>query len=496
MKITNDLGYELNEREKKALAEIIEYSSKRGRFWIPLHAQGPHFDRITEVVISDHEFCWRDKEFIINPDYLHKWAQDQELKTSPVGSVGALFYPGASINHETLKHMLLYFDRVAITTPDEVGCHEFTVETQGKFKRLTPELPHIGEPRGLIFGTEESELVERVRHFNQETLNLRRNGQLLFLSPSPNVGASFFDAIQRDLNSESFVRAVQQRNLEPFCIGASKAFGFHCGALMRDRTQKGDPRIIQQPNFELMLDSLVSGDTARAVQILFEQFRDRIGGHYGVLRVSPELGASILLNHAIYHSHSFNLIPFTDLELFEELLLDKFRRSVTELRQNKELDLSRELVARRVLEIHLPRFEMFSFDDVLETKEKLHDELMHFQAEMAKFAAQVSVTPFDQSYEREIQRVIAKDIEPAIADLEAKQKAIDRKFLSKLIRGARAGAVPIVATLFAGMPLPFVLALSAGVITLEALWETRTERKELLEQNGLSFLLSVSKEAQ
>jgi hypothetical protein len=213
-----------------------------------------------------------------------------------------------------------------------------------------------------------------------------------------------------------------------------------------------------------------------------------------VLRVSPELGAAILLNHTIYNSHKFNLIPFTNLELFEELLQEKFRRAVTEASQHLDLRLSREFVTRRVLKVHLPQFEMFSFDDVLEIKEKLHDELVRFRIEMGKFAAQVSATPFDQAYEREVQRMVAKDIEPAIADLEAKRKSIDRKLFGKLIRGAKAGAVPIAATLFAGMPLPFVLALSAGVISLEALWESRTERKELLEQNGLSFILGISNE--
>jgi hypothetical protein len=36
-----------------------------------------------------------------------------------------------------------------------------------------------------------------------------------------------------------------------------------------------------------------------------------------------------------------------------------------------------------------------------------------------------------------------------------------------------------------------VLAISAGLISLEALWEVQTEKKDLLTLSGLSFLIQV-----
>jgi hypothetical protein len=65
------------------------------------------------------------------------------------------------------------------------------------------------------------------------------------------------------------------------------------------------------------------------------------------------------------------------------------------------------------------------------------------------------------------------------------------KVFKRVIAGVKVGAVPIVATLFAGVPLPYVLAISAGLISLEALWEVQTEKKDLLTLSGLSFLIQV-----
>ncbi|HEX3524112.1 MAG TPA: hypothetical protein VHT52_18740 [Stellaceae bacterium] len=61
------------------------------------------------------------------------------------------------------------------------------------------------------------------------------------------------------------------------------------------------------------------------------------------------------------------------------------------------------------------------------------------------------------------------------------------KVFKRVIAGVKVGAV----TLFAGVPLPYVLAISAGLISLEALWEVQTEKKDLLTLSGLSFLIQV-----
>jgi hypothetical protein len=143
------------------------------------------------------------------------------------------------------------------------------------------------------------------------------------------------------------------------------------------------------------------------------------------------------------------------------------------------------------MSLHLPKLKLTSFDDVLEQKEKLGEELALFQNDLSKFSAEVKATPFDDSYKREIEQMIAKSINPAVDSIRAKLLGVRRGFLGKLIKGAKAGTVPIAATLFAGMPLPYVLALSAGVIAIEALWETKSERRNITDQNGLSFLFQL-----
>ena len=94
-------------------------------------------------------------------------------------------------------------------------------------------------------------------------------------------------------------------------------------------------------------------------------------------------------------------------------------------------------------------------------------------------------------YQKEIERIIAAEINPAVEDLKAKIKGAKRGLVSKALIGARVGAIPIAATVLAGMPLPYILALSAGLISIEALWDVECARRDAADQNGLSFLLRV-----
>jgi hypothetical protein len=86
---------------------------------------------------------------------------------------------------------------------------------------------------------------------------------------------------------------------------------------------------------------------------------------------------------------------------------------------------------------------------------------------------------------------VGAEVAPALADLRAKLNGVSRRAPARFGQSVRGGVLPIVASVFVGMPLMQALALSAGVVVIQTAWESYAERKEVLELNGLSYLLRV-----
>ena len=491
MKIINKIGYELNQREQYALRTMIEERELDDGGRSP---QGTK--KQSAVVVSNDERYWIEHdELVISLKEIHDRAREIDFGND-ADELRALFYPAASIDDAALKHALLYFDKICVITPDESGGHSL-LRRRDAFKPAIPKLKHLGAGVGTFGGQRDDggQLLQRIHQFNESTWGLRRDGYMYFLSPSRSVTPQFYRAVQADLDSDNFVSSVKASGVGPFHVGTSKAFGFHYRVMLHAKAARGDDQIIERGIFEEMIRCLMEGEEDKGLEILFSRFQESLFGPYGMVKVSPEVGAAILLNHTIVSCQTFGLTPFTDNQLYQELLLDKFQRAVKSDAVGKyraELRQTSAILATQIMNVSLPKLELRSFDDVLEQKTRLRDELLRFRTEIMKFAAQVKATPYEDSYLREIERVIAANIAPAIEDLSAKIKGAKRAMVSNVLKSAKAGAVPIAATLFAGLPLPYVLALSAGIITLEALWEVERARRDAADLNGLSFLMRVS----
>jgi hypothetical protein len=489
MKIIRNLGFDLNEREEKALSSILE--DLRANGYTSWEGERVSFEKLTKIEVTSQSINVSNKPVLwktlstppkyglyIHLQCLHEKARQIDISATEVKKFNALFYPSSTLENETLKHALLYFDGISFITPEKLAINdshaampEENVGTLGG---------HILDPSIHKKEGEDRALTDRIIQFYEETLELRRIGLLHSLPPSDNLSDAFYNAIEQDLDDPSFIELVRQCELKPFLIGRSKFI------LLGDSKESR----------ELLERYLRYEEVGKFVKHYYSHYSDHpMGGRYGFIRMSPELGASILLNHTIAACHRYDLVPFTNNTLYQDFLLNKFQR----ISQSKliadyknELRITSSIIALRVMDLHLPRLELRSFEDVLELKERMPSELERFRYEMTKFAAEVQATPIEESYEKEIERIIAIKINPAKADIEVKLKGMNRKFAGRIMKGAKAGAVPIVATLFAGVPLSYVLALSAGVITLEALWEDHVERKEITNTNGLSFLFEVT----
>lgn len=210
---------------------------------------------------------------------------------------------------------------------------------------------------------------------------------------------------------------------------------------------------------------------------------------YGVKEVHPTLAATILLNHAFLLSDQHGLIPFTDDERSVRLMQSKLRR-IEEMSGfadfKRRMALGAASLAMRVLDENLPKFDFRDVSDVLNARDKLKNQLDDFREAMRAFASEIDESPYDAMFQQKVERVVARRIQPAITALDREVRTSRDSFVAKWMRNVRTGSVPIVASVFVGLPAAVMVGLSAGVLTLEAALETYLEVRAK-KRNGLTL---------
>lgn len=389
----------------------------------------------------------------------------------------AVFFPGEfdylrkKNDTRQLKLALIYFERVLSVIPEST----FTGDNY---------IPHFGKR------------AERVERFLDETTQLREAGLLTcinpvensfptdektkfygfesVLSPEPpswNVGQVLISSILSDLDDTTFRRLVDELNIEPFPLytGQFEINWFHSLARLG---RQNDVWTHPQPD-----------------------------GRYGMFSamVSPQLGVATLLNHALMVAIRYGAVPVANSSHFDRLLRHKFERiaSAPPVRQaleelQKQSRWRSDLLAHSVLDLLLPDFELESFDDVVELRTRLSEQLDDFRLQLGEASTQLQACNMSEM------RAIADDITnnriaPALMELEKKLRLSNDKFFQRVFKGliSAKSSIPLIGTVFVGLPLWLGVAVSAGATITEAAIETYFEKREAREGNGLSFLLGV-----
>lgn len=218
---------------------------------------------------------------------------------------------------------------------------------------------------------------------------------------------------------------------------------------------------------------------------------DLFGDLYGVREVEPLIAASILLNHAYLVAEEYGLIPFTDDPKSSLLMRRKLERVAAEpgfsdFRRMYATGTSE--LSLRVLNEYLPSFDFKRAEDVLEARKKLRGPLEAFREAMASLSSEVETLPYEATYPRHIERIVATKVRPGITALENEIRTSRDGFVGKVIRNTQAGTIPIIGSIFVGLPASAVIAISAGVLTFEAAAETYLELSRK-KRNGFALLL-------
>lgn len=127
----------------------------------------------------------------------------------------------------------------------------------------------------------------------------------------------------------------------------------------------------------------------------------------------------------------------------------------------------------------------------MEIRERYKDALSKFRGAIRLFASRVEAMPYTRDFFKEIDSVIAAEVNPAVEELRQEIRSVPQKFLRSTIKGLKAGTIPVIAGVFAGLPIPYLLALSAGVVTLETVLDLSLEMQKKQPKSGLCFLLKA-----
>jgi hypothetical protein len=378
----------------------------------------------------------------------------------------ALYYPGATPSRDILYQSTLYFDEVFYVNP-------------GSTVFENPARPYGDTDTDGVQATsqEQRAFLQRISAFDEAVLPLKQAGLLRPLLPTMQDHPNFLTLLTADLDDQEF-KAIAQESVPDLVFVAAR---------------KMEPLLPLVGSGMSMSQTRAELEKRARYAIRHEDekpdlFRSR---PYGVKRVDGTLAASILLNHAFLLADSNNLIPITDEPVGQRLFARKLER-IAGLRNfadyRRELDLKAATLAVRVLDTYLPKFKFATFEDALHARERLRGSLENFRAQMSAFAAQISATPYSKDLLREIENTVATKVRPAVEAIDTEIQKTKDAFITKLVRNAQTGSIPIVASMLAGLPAEAVLGLSAGILTIEAAIETWREAKRH-RKNGLSLLL-------
>jgi hypothetical protein len=393
----------------------------------------------------------------------------RELEQSRADGMRGLFYPGATLSQEMLFQAALYFDEIFVINPASTLLGSWGFRNRYR---------HSDDSNAARYLDSLDTFLTRLQDFDKEVLPLKRAGVLRLLPPQMQERSDFVELITADMDDPEFREIVESGWHSPVFVASKKMESLL--PLVGERHFDGGQLVT-----ELQYRSRYANSGIKGRPELFSS------DAYGVKEVEPALAASILLNHAFLLSEAHGLVPFTDDSMCTQLMQRKLQR-IAELPGFKDFRRTFEMGATslsvRVLEEYLPRFKFRNIEDVLVAREKLAEQLDQFRQAMAALSAEIEESPYDVNFSREVERILAARVKPAITALENEIKTSRDRFITRFIRNAQVGTVPVVGSIFAGLPASSVIAISAGVLTFEAAIETYMEitRKK---RNGLTLLM-------
>lgn len=162
---------------------------------------------------------------------------------------------------------------------------------------------------------------------------------------------------------------------------------------------------------------------------------------------------------------------------------------------NKKLDKStyKKSLAVEAIKLKLPNPSMLNFEDILELKHKLKNELLEFSYVINSI--EIKNKDFFRSSElsdKDYSTIFYNEIQKPLKDLEIKLKNLNSKTYRGLIESLKnpKSFAPLIGTVVASLPIQYTLLTSLGMIASQSYLQFKEEKREITN-NGLYFLLKL-----
>jgi hypothetical protein len=155
----------------------------------------------------------------------------------------------------------------------------------------------------------------------------------------------------------------------------------------------------------------------------------------------------------------------------------------------------RNNLALKTIEYALPDLQFRTFDDILETRIQLKDELIGFRQEINsltnKIRNQLAIEDIEGGG---AEQLFSKHVRPKIDDLSKKISTANSTLIKKAYTGAGKGSIAFLCSIAGGASLGLSALLAGGVFGIDLLSDLDDylkNRKGINIDNGLSFLMKA-----
>ena len=328
-----------------------------------------------------------------------------------------IFFPGETLESDLedriLKKVLLYFDTTYVLIPELFNfraddtlreyTHRFQPEKLDEFSRDLAIAKHtyVTDRKAGKKEVDKSafEQHERIIQLLRKTESLREEGLLEIINPEENIKSIPYYWDEDAQPAEKFFSIKEKYHNLPAEITSRTITDYtpHLlfGNILEDLRDK-EFRSIVRENFTFDTVTMYKGqaetnwfETLSGGEDVIELVPSDYFEFGFCSHISSTMWASLLINHTLISSLRKKAVPTCSHPTMQMLLNRKMNRLYEKLAavDTDAFHGTKDLSPFNLVLENLPNFELKSFEDIIETREKLKDELSDFRQKMCTFAA-------------------------------------------------------------------------------------------------------------
>lgn len=433
-----------------------------------------------------------------------------------------IFFPGETVESDLedriLKKVLLYFDKTYVLIPELFNfraddtlreyTHRFKPEKLDEFSKdlAIAKNTYVSDRKadGKKIDKSAFEKHEHIIKLLGKTESLREEGLLEIINPEENIKSIPYYWDEDAQPAEKFFSIKEKfQNLSAGEINVKTITDYtpHLlfGNILEDLRDKEFRGIVTE-NFTCDTVTMYKGqaetnwfETLSGEEDVIELVPSDYFEFGFCSRISATMWASLLINHTLISSLRNGAVPACSHPTMQMLLHRKMSRLYEKLAavDTEAFHGTKDVSPFNLVLENLPNFAFKSFEDILETREKLKDELSEFRQTMSSFTSILTTEPYGKICKDHLDLLQMDTVQQALENLRGKIATLDRKKMPKVVAKS-----PLSLLLQVAPSLPPALALLAGpgIFSPTTILNTYAkDGKDLPEKNSLSYMITTGK---